>query len=142
MLLILNVLKILISTILCVQFIYFSKGNSVATCLGKSCLVGLSSVIILFVKLCEAIPMLFTVERDKLDINRHLRGVCVYHAYKKIVWRSNKASKRKFVRIRGYRDCAMTESFSFNQVNVLFTAIVSMQPIAINSERHCLLSIA
>ena len=32
--------------------VYFSKVNSVATCLGKSCLLGLLSVILLFVKIC------------------------------------------------------------------------------------------
>ena len=38
-----------ILTLLFVQFITFSRGNRAAICLGKSCYLGLSSVILLFV---------------------------------------------------------------------------------------------
>ena len=52
-------LNVLISILLCVKFIKFSKGNCVATCLGKSCLLGLSSVILLLVKICLSFPLMF-----------------------------------------------------------------------------------
>ena len=51
----LNVLNVLILTLLRVHFIQFSKGNCVATCLGKSCCLGLLPVILLFVKMCLSI---------------------------------------------------------------------------------------
>ena len=53
-------LNVFILTLLCVQFFLFSKSNWVATCLGNCCLFGLSSLILLFVKICLSVfPVMF-----------------------------------------------------------------------------------
>ena len=48
-------LNVLIITLLCVRFVWFSKDGWVATCLGKSCWLGLSPVISLFMGMCLTI---------------------------------------------------------------------------------------
>ena len=48
-------LNVLILTLLCVRFVWCSTDGLVATCLGKSCWLGLSPVILLFVEMCLSI---------------------------------------------------------------------------------------
>ena len=48
-------LIVLILTFLCLRFVWFSKDGWVATCLGKSCWLGLSPVILLSVGMCLSI---------------------------------------------------------------------------------------